>query len=169
MSKRQRLFSFRWGSFVKKLIIAENRRFRWNFEKESQVFEGSLVCTVTMQSADCILSPVQSADCAGSQIACNISVLDRTLPFRTWTPRYTLLLVLFFSRFAIVGGSSLAISGIGRQDTGDYVCTASNNAGIISATAKVSVLGMLLVGVAFNLLIGCVVKMLQISNILPKR
>ena len=25
-----------------------------------------------MQSADCILSPMQSADCAGSQIACNI-------------------------------------------------------------------------------------------------
>ena len=51
-------------------------------QKKSQVFEGSLVCTVTndhavcrlrtMQSADCILSPMQSADCAGSQIACNI-------------------------------------------------------------------------------------------------
>ena len=27
-----------------------------------------------MQSADCILSPMQSADCAGSQIACNISI-----------------------------------------------------------------------------------------------
>ena len=26
-----------------------------------------------MQSADCILSPMQSADCAGSQIACNIA------------------------------------------------------------------------------------------------
>ena len=25
-----------------------------------------------MQSADCILSPMQSADCAGSQIACNM-------------------------------------------------------------------------------------------------
>ena len=25
-----------------------------------------------MQSADCILNPMQSADCAGSQIACNI-------------------------------------------------------------------------------------------------
>ena len=24
-----------------------------------------------MQSADCILSPMQSADCAGSQMACN--------------------------------------------------------------------------------------------------
>ena len=27
-----------------------------------------------MQSADCILSPKQSADCAGSQIACNIYI-----------------------------------------------------------------------------------------------
>ena len=27
-----------------------------------------------MQSADCILSPMQSADCAGSQIACNICI-----------------------------------------------------------------------------------------------
>ena len=61
MSKRQRLFSFRLGSFVKKLILAENLRFRWNFEKESQVFEGSLVCTVTMQSADCVPCSLQTA------------------------------------------------------------------------------------------------------------
>ena len=32
-----------------------------------------------MQSADCILSPMQSADCAGSQIACNISTSSDTL------------------------------------------------------------------------------------------
>ena len=61
MSKRQRLFSFRLGSCVKKLILAENLRFRWNFEKESQVFEGSLVCTVTMQSADCVPCSLQTA------------------------------------------------------------------------------------------------------------
>ena len=78
MSKRQRLSSFRLGSFVNKLILAENLRFRWNFEKESQIFEGSLVCTVTMQSADCILSPMQSADCAGSQIACHIYIYSYT-------------------------------------------------------------------------------------------
>ena len=72
LSKRQRLFSFRLGSFVKKLSLAENLRFRWNFEKECD----HAVCRLrTMQSADCILSPMQSADCAGSQIACNTYIL----------------------------------------------------------------------------------------------
>ena len=32
-----------------------------------------------MQSADCILSPMQSADCAGSQIACNMSTRSSEL------------------------------------------------------------------------------------------
>ena len=32
-----------------------------------------------MQSADCILSPMQSADCAGSQIACNIYIRAETI------------------------------------------------------------------------------------------
>ena len=31
-----------------------------------------------MQSADCILSPMQSADCAGSQIACNNNNINPT-------------------------------------------------------------------------------------------
>ena len=38
------------------------------------------VCRLrTMQSVDCILSPMQSEDCAGSQIACNILVGIRGL------------------------------------------------------------------------------------------
>ena len=39
-----------------------------------------------MQSADCILSPMQSADCAGSQIACNIYMCSchRRIPVKDW-------------------------------------------------------------------------------------
>ena len=40
MSKRQRLFSFRLGSFVKKLILSENLRFRCNFEKNRKFLRG---------------------------------------------------------------------------------------------------------------------------------
>ena len=36
-----------------------------------------------MQSADCILSPMQSADCAGSQIACNIYTGNYQTTIRT--------------------------------------------------------------------------------------
>ena len=55
-----------------------------------------------MQSADCILSPMQSADCAGSQIACNI-MIDMSKAFdRVLHPR--LLSVLHSLG---IGGTSL--------------------------------------------------------------